>query len=1712
MKHEPRSDRHLNPAALSDRELERLFPGESELAVRMRAIDWSQTRLGAFSDWPASLKTAVSICLNSRFPMVIWWGKELVLLYNDAWRPILGSKHPKALGRPGQEVWAEIWDIIGAQLNSVLATAQATWSDDMLLLVDRHGYTEEAYFTYSYSPIFLETGEVGGAFTAVTETTRRVIGERQLSTLRELAASTVEAKSVEETCQIATATLANNPYDIPFALLYLVEHNGQQARLVGTVRIEAGTPASPEQVDLTQAADCWQLATAQRTGKAEMIEDLTPRLGRLTGGAWDQPSRSAVVLPIAQSGQKHQLSGLLVLGISPRRAFDDEYQGFFDLVANHVATAIANAQAYEEERRRAEALAEIDRAKTVFFSNVSHEFRTPLTLMLAPAEDALRDLDDPLSANQTARIEAVQRNGQRLLKLVNTLLDFSRIEAGRVQASYQPTDLAAFTTELASVFRSAIERANLRLVVNCPPLPEAVYVDREMWEKIVFNLLSNALKFTFAGEISVGLIWVNDQIELTVQDTGIGIPAAELPRLFERFHRVEGAQGRSVEGSGIGLSLVQELVKLHQGAIAVTSLENEGTCFKVSLPTGTAHLPPDQVEASRALASTASSANAFLAEALRWLPERQDAAAFRLEEQSWPARYSELFPSAKLVLADDNADMRDYVQRLLSQYYQVVAVSDGITALAAVRQQRPDLVLTDVMMPNLDGFGLLQALRADPQTREIPMILLSARAGEEARIEGLAAGADDYLTKPFSGRELLARVEATLKLTQLRREATQREQALRLEAEAAKQQVETILSSIRDGFYVLDRDWNFTYVNDRYCTIVDRERATLLGQNLRELFPDLAGEEVYLHFNQALREQTSVQFEWLSPTWNRWFEYRVYPSQPGLTVFLSEITDRKQAEAERERLLQQEQALRSAAESTEAKLQELLASIREDFVLFDRQWQIVYLNSQAASTMRQDRQTLLGKNFWQLFPDLVGTEFCDRLHQVMRDQIPIQFEYYYATWDQWFENRVYPTPDGVVNLCTNITARKRAELHEQFLSQLDIELRQLANPDQMLWEAVSRIGAYLKVDRCLWHQVDGQQASVDQCWRRSPEVPDLTGTYAITDFITPELLAAYQAGQPVIANDITTEPGTLPSVDRYQPFAIRAFASVPCLHQGRWVAALAVNISTARRWRPDEIALLQQVVSRLWSMIEHTRTVQELRRSEAEFRHLANAMPQIVWVTDGEGRKEFINDRWTEYTGLSLAQSVDLQSQTHIIPAEDLQQMQAEFAIAVETKSAYSSEFRLIQPDGTYRYFLVRATPVQDEQGRLLKWYGTSTDVTELKQLEIERVELLRQEQAARATAEQANRIKDEFLAVLSHELRSPLNPILGWSKLLQSGKLSPAKTQQALETIERNAKLQSELIEDLLDVSRILQGKLSLSVSPINLASTIQAAIETVRLSAEAKSILLAVNLNPEVGQVSGDATRLQQVVWNLLANAIKFTPAGGRVEVKLEPVDQQAQIIVSDSGKGIPAHFLPHVFDYFRQEDGATTRKFGGLGLGLAIVRHLVELHGGTIQVESPGEGLGATFRVKLPLMPVQTRLDLDHSSAPSGLNLRGVQVLVIDDETDSREFVAFVLEQAGASVTTASTAGAGFLALTQSPPDVLLSDIGMPDLDGYMLMQQIRALPPEQGGQIPAIALTAYAGEINYQQAITAGFQQHISKPVEPETLVQAISQLLQHRTAP
>ncbi|ATB51426.1 ATP-binding protein [Corallococcus macrosporus] len=779
--------------------VEEVLRGGGECGALLRRVDWAKTALGPVETWPQSLRTTVGIVLASNYPLYLAWGPRYVQMYNDAYRPICGAtKHPAALGQEAAVTWPEVWDtVLAPGWERIQATGAPIRVEDLMMPLERNGYVEECYFSYSHSPIRDESGGVGGIFAALMETTGRVLNERRLRTLSALGAAALGQETPEATCREAARVLAANPNDVPLALLYLTDAAGKAARLVSQSGVPLGSRAAPPEVSLDDeaAGDTWPLARVARTGEPLRLEPVPGALGPLPSGPWPEATSSVLVLPMPRPGHARPL-GFLVLGISPRRALDDSYRRFLELVASGVTTAAATARARQEERRRAEALAELDRAKTAFFSNVSHEFRTPLTLMLGPVEDGLQDPDEPLGPRQRQRQVTVHRNGLRLLKLVNTLLDFSRIEAGRTRATFAPTDLGALTADLASAFRSTVERAGLKLVVSCQPMPEPTWVDRELWEKVILNLLSNAFKFTFTGEIRVACAAHDDGVEVAVTDTGTGIPEAELPRIFERFHRVQGARGRSYEGSGIGLALVQELVKLHGGSLSARSVEGQGSTFTVRLPRGHAHLPAEHL--APGATQHATSLPAFVSEAESWL----GAGDTQVLHGDVPPSAA----SATVLLVEDNADMRDYVQRLLSGRYTVETAANGHAALEAVRARRPDLVLSDVMMPGLDGFGLLRALRASPLTSDIPLILLSARAGEEATIEGLEAGANDYLVKPFSARELLARVEGNLALARAREEQRQVEQA--------RQALAVVVEQSAEAIGIADPEGRVTYLNE----------------------------------------------------------------------------------------------------------------------------------------------------------------------------------------------------------------------------------------------------------------------------------------------------------------------------------------------------------------------------------------------------------------------------------------------------------------------------------------------------------------------------------------------------------------------------------------------------------------------------------------------------------------------------------------------------------------------------------------------------------------------------------------------------------------------------------------------------------------------------------------------------------------------------------
>ncbi|MGX5656890.1 ATP-binding protein [Geodermatophilus nigrescens] len=708
-----------------------VFAGGSENGRLMAAVDWAATPVGPVGTWPASLRYAIRTVLASRFPMILTWGPEFTQFYNDGYATLIGAKHPAALGGDLRVTQAEHWTSLQGPIEQAMATRVPTWIPQLLLLLERAGYREETYFTVSHAPAFGDDGEVAGMHAVCTEVTRQVLAERRQVLLQEVAGAGGRREDEHDLATQVCAALATGPLDVPFAAVYLTDDDGRLQR-AATCGVDAG------------------LLPAAAGGLPDLAAVPVAGLG-VTGGPFAEPVTDAVTLPLS-GGSGGEPVGALLVGVSPARALDVEYRSFHQLLAGQVAGAVVDARAYAGERARAEALAELDRAKTTFFANVSHELRTPLTLLLAPISDALDEAGDQLPPAAHDQLVLALRNGQRLQRLVNDLLEFVSIEAGRTAAVRVATDLAADTAELAGVLRAAAERAGLTLTVDCPPLPRPVAVDPRMWEKVVLNLVANAVKYTFVGGITVRLAAVDDGVELTVSDTGVGIPAEELPALFDRFHRVTDSPARSREGTGLGLALVRELVDLHGGTVGVRSTPGAGSTFTVRLPWGepdAASAPPSTPAAVRAAALT---------------PWDDDPG-----RRARPGAAEEGLGTVLVV--DDNADMRSYLTRLLAPSWTVRTAADGEEALRAARAALPDIVLTDVMMPGLDGFGLLQALRADPGTRDVPVVMLTARAGQEAAVEGFDAGVDDYLPKPFESAELLGRLRAVLERARGRRAA-----------------------------------------------------------------------------------------------------------------------------------------------------------------------------------------------------------------------------------------------------------------------------------------------------------------------------------------------------------------------------------------------------------------------------------------------------------------------------------------------------------------------------------------------------------------------------------------------------------------------------------------------------------------------------------------------------------------------------------------------------------------------------------------------------------------------------------------------------------------------------------------------------------------------------------------------------------------------------
>ncbi|HEV2845452.1 MAG TPA: ATP-binding protein, partial [Thermoanaerobaculia bacterium] len=610
----------------------------------------------------------------------------------------------------------------------------------------------------------------------------------------------------------------------------------------------------------------------------------------------------------------------------------------------------------------------------------------------------------------------------------------------------------------------------------------------------------------------------------------------------------------------------------------------------------------------------------------------------------------------------------------------------------------------------------------------------------------------------------------------------------------------------------------------------------------------------------------------------------------------------------------------------------------------------------------------------------------------------------------------------------------------------------------------------------------------------------------------PSYFAALQTERAIAADDARSDPRTREFKTTYlEPLGISSMLDAPIRAAGRMIGVVChEHVGPPRSWTGDEqrfAGSIADAASLAYEENERRRTEAALRASQEDYRRIVETAQEGIWSIDAEGRTTYANPHLAEMLGYSVQEMIGMNA-FDLTPPEELDRAREHWDQRTQGFSG-QVEFVFLRKDGSPLWTHCTATPVRDAEGRFAGAFAMVTDVTGRKRAEAERERLLAREQAARAEAEAANRTKDEFLATVSHELRTPLNAMLGWVHLLRSGSLDAKMTERAMETIERNIQAQAQIIDDILDVSRIVRGSLTLNVRAVDLAAVLHQAVESLGPAAQAKGIALRIELDSAENHVAGDPDRLQQVAWNLLSNAIKFTPRGGEVTVRLSREGDDLRFEVSDTGEGITPEFLPHVFERFRQENGSTTRVHGGLGLGLAIVRHLVELHGGTVEAESAGPERGSRFTVTLPALPPGPPSASLVSEGPGhgvpALPLSGLRLLLVDDDLDTCEAMAYLLAQAGARVVTASSVPEALNEFERSRPDVLVSDIGMPDRDGYDLLRQVRMRSPERGGGIPAVAMTAYARPEDRVRALAAGFQEHVPKPVDPGDLVTVLARL-------
>lgn len=1227
------------PRAQAPSELEaiaRVFDCRGEVARLACEVDWLRTPLGPVLNWPPHQRMAVRMVVENPAPMCLSWGPQLVQIYNDAFVCFMGAaKHPRALGRPARENWPEIWDSMGTMFELVMTAGQPASNHDTVLEIHGGGAVEELFATIDHAPVRNPAdGAIDGVLTRAAETTGIVLAARRMRLLRELAMRTAGAATPQDACQRAAAALSEDAVDLAFVLIYLVDKEQRQGALTGAAGLDPCGVAAPLLIHIA-ASDVTNTWPLQRALAQPLLLD---GLGvRFVEGA--APAHSALLLPFSAAAGS-TAAGVLVAGLNPHRPLDEDGRAFVDLVAQQLASAITEARARQMERERIEQLADMDRTKTEFFANVSHEFRTPLTLLLTPLEEMLRQ-QNALPPALVTEIDTAARNSRRLLRLVNDLLDFSEIETRRQRAPLEFTDLCELTQDVASAFRSAIERAVLRFEVNCDPALPLLPVNRDMWEKIVSNLLSNALKFTFEGAITVTLKSLSLHAELSIADSGVGIPEQELPNIFKRFHRVRGTRARTVEGSGMGLAIVHDLVARMGGQLTVRSREGKGTSFTVWMPFKAGRQSQEHAPVRRAAGDGRRVAADLASEAAAWVAG-EDANRATLEEPLGLPNPQQrtLAPGARVLVADDNADMRDYLRRLLGAYWHVRVVADGAEALAAARETRPDLILADIMMPRMDGLELLRTVREDETLSSVPMIFLTARAGEDTAIESLLAGADDYLAKPFSARELIARVGGQIELARARSRAAEfNEFLVRFtdEIRATTDPTEMARTACRlvharlgvDRVYWSEVDWaarewftvgewrapDIASITGRYALDAWQAGTSWLLRGQQYVVDDIQQDP---RLNDAVKEACAslrmgaclalpVMVEGKLRSFLAVDTRTPRDWTPDEIALVDAVAGRCWAEVERARA---ERALRES----EAKFRTVFETMGQGYADVEMirgpdgratDMRYLELNPQYERLTGFSVAKARGRTLREMIPD-VDNQLIQEYDRILRSGRPAQVENDVAPLGKWYEANIYPRGgDRFSVLYEDITVRKKAEealrereKRQSFLLKLSDALRAEIDADAVAHRAIRMLADEMELDRCyitLYRPADDEAVFPYQVGNDT--VPPLPSRVRLSDF--PEAYAEVLDKTFVVEDDFERRGLTPAERANSKALGMRAMvASTVRRGERNPISSMAAVSSRPRRWTDGEIALVEETAERTWAAMERALAESALRESE----------------------------------------------------------------------------------------------------------------------------------------------------------------------------------------------------------------------------------------------------------------------------------------------------------------------------------------------------------------------------------------------------------------------------------------------------------------------------------------------------------------------------------